>query len=237
VPTFLGAHAFPLEYKDRKSEYVREIVENMLPYISMHNLAEFCDVFCERGYFGLEDSEAILTEAKLLGLSPKVHAEQLSASGGTSLAASLGAISADHLEHITETGIKALVDADVVAVVLPGVSFFLNSRYAPARDLIDGGAAVAIASDFNPGTCMSYDMPMMMTIACTHMQMAPEEAITASTLNAAAAINRSRDLGSIELGKKADMVILDIPNYTYLPYHFGENHVEKTIKDGVVFDF
>jgi len=236
VSTFMGAHAYPPEYKERKGAYVDEIAMNMLPYVASHKLAEFCDVFCERGYFDLEDAKRILSEGRRLGLKPKIHAEQLSASGSAQLAAELHAISADHLEHVTESGVAALSGSDTVAVVLPGVSFFLNEQYAPARALIDGGATVAIASDFNPGSCMSYDMPLMMTIACTHMKMTPEEAITSATLNAAAAIDRSHELGSIEVGKKADLVILNIPNYKFLAYHFGENHVQKVIKDGVVLE-
>jgi imidazolonepropionase len=237
VATFLGAHAYPPEYAGKKSDYVAEIMDKMLPYIASHRLAEFCDVFCEKGFFEAGDTEKILACGKELGLQPKVHAEELNASGGSLVAASLGAASADHLEHITPDGIKAMANAGVVGVLLPGVSFFLNHQYAPAREMIDAGVPVAIASDFNPGSCMSYSMPMMMTIACTHMKMSPEEAITASTLNAAAAINRSVEIGSIETGKKADIVVLKIPDYKFLPYHFGENHVETVIKDGVVLEF
>jgi len=237
VATFLGAHAYPPEFLDHKAEYVAEIIDKMLPYVTSHHLAEFCDVFCDRGFFEPDDADKILSAGKQLGLQPKIHAEELGPSGGSSVAASLGAASADHLEHIMPEGIKALANAGVVGVLLPGVSFFLNHGYAPARTLIDGGVPVAIASDFNPGSCMSYDMPAMMTIACTHMKMSPEEAITASTLNAAAAINRSRDIGSIEVGKKADFVILNLPNYKFLAYHFGEHQVDKVIKNGVVLEF
>ncbi|MBI4548594.1 MAG: imidazolonepropionase [Ignavibacteriae bacterium] len=236
VPTFLGAHAVPPEFKDQKADYVETITNTMIPYVSSKKLALFCDVFCEQGYFDVEDSRVILTQAKQFGLHVKLHAEEFSSSGGAELAASLGAVSADHLEHITEKGIQALLKAGVVATLLPGVSFFLNHQYAPARKLIDAGVTVAIATDFNPGSCMSYSMPLMMTIACTHMGMTPEEVITASTLNAAAALNLSHELGSITVGKKADMIVLDIPNYTYLPYHFGENHVVKVVKDGVVLE-
>ena len=236
VPTFLGAHAVPPEYKDRKEEYVREIVNRMIPYIGSKKLATFCDVFCERSYFDPDESRTILTQGKQFGMFPKVHADQLSPLGGAELAAEVGAVSADHLEHVSEAGIVALAKAGTVAVLLPGVSFFLNHVYAPARALIDAGVPVAIASDFNPGSCMSYSMPLMMTIACTHMHMTPEEAITASTLNAAAALNLSHEIGSIEVGKKADFLLLDIPSYRYLPYHFGENHVDKVVKDGVVLE-
>ena len=237
IPTFLAAHAIPPEFKENKAGYVREIIERMMPYVSTHNLAKFCDAFCEKGYFDSDESEAIFSIGKKLGLTPKVHAEELSTSGGAELAAKVGAISADHLEHVTDHGIQQMSEAGTVATLLPGVSFFLHHRYAPARALIDGGVPVALASDFNPGSCMSYSMPLMMTIACTQMQMSPEEVITASTLNAAAALGLSNEVGSIEVGKKADMVILDIPNYKFLPYHFGENHVEKVIKDGTVLEF
>ncbi len=236
VPTFLGAHAYPAEFKERKEEFVREISDRMVPYIGSKKLAAFCDVFCENGYFNVPECKLILTHAKHFGMVPKVHAEELSASGGAELAALLGAVSADHLEHVSEKGIEALAHAGVVGVLLPGVSFFLNHQYAPARALIEAGVPVAIASDFNPGSCMSYSMPLMMTIACTHMRMSPEEAITASTLNAAAAVNLSNEIGSIEIGKKADMILLDIPNYQFLPYHFGENHVDKVVKNGVVLE-
>ena len=236
IPTFLGAHAYPADYKDRKEEYVREVSDRMVPYIGSKKLAAFCDVFCEEGYFSAADCRHILTHAKHFGMMPKVHAEELTASGGAELAASLGAVSADHLEHVTDEGIDALAQAGVVGVLLPGVSFFLNHAYAPARSLIDAGVPVALATDFNPGSCMSYSMPLMMTIACTQMKMSPEEAITASTLNAAAALNLSQEIGSIEVGKKADMVLLDIPNYTFLPYHFGENHVGKVVKRGVILE-
>ncbi|MBI3194061.1 MAG: imidazolonepropionase [Ignavibacteriae bacterium] len=237
VSTFLGAHAIPPEFKENKSDYIRLITNKMIPYIAQRNLAEFCDVFCEQGYFDLQETETILSSAKQAGLALKLHAEELSPLGGSELAARLNTFSVDHLEHITENGIKALAESQTVATLLPGVSFFLNHQYAPARAMIDAGVPVAIATDFNPGSCMSYSMPLMMTIACTHMKMTPEETITATTLNAAAALNRSHEYGSIEVGKKADVVIFDIPNYKFLPYHFGENHVYRTIKHGVLLEF
>jgi imidazolonepropionase len=237
VPTFLGAHAIPPEFTGRRAEYVDLIIKTMLPYIGKKRLARFCDVFCEQGYFDGDDTRLILAEGLRHGLRPKVHADELSAGGGAEIAAESGAVSADHLEQISETGIRALAATGVVGVLLPGVSFFLNHGYAPARRLIDSGVPVAIASDFNPGSCMSYSMPLMMTIACTHMRMTPEEAITASTLNAAAALGCSGEVGSIEIGKRADCIVLDIPNYKFLPYFFGENHVEKVVKNGVILEF
>jgi imidazolonepropionase len=237
VPTFLGAHAVPPEYAGRKDSYVSLIRETMLPYIGKKHLAAFCDVFFEEGYFDLDDSRAILQQGTACGLMPKLHADELTPCGGSELAAEMRAVSADHLENISDTGITAIAASGVVATLLPGVSFFLNHGYAPARRLIEAGAAVALATDFNPGSCMSYNMPMMMTIACTQMKMSPEEAITASTLNAAAALNLSGEIGSIEPGKKADLVVMDIPNYKFLPYHFGEHHVQRVIKNGVVLEF
>ncbi len=237
VPTFLGAHAVPQEYAERKKEYVELICDKMIPYVAQHHLAVFCDVFCERGFFDVTDAARILSAARERGMALKIHAEELHPLGGAELAGKMGTVSADHLEHITEAGIHALRDGKVVATLLPGVSFFLNHPYAPARALIDAGVAVSLATDFNPGSCMSYSMPMMMTIACTQMKMTPEEAITASTINAAAALNLSHEIGSIEQGKKADVIVLDLSNYKFLPYHFGENHIEKVIKNGVILEF
>ena len=209
----------------------------MLPYVAKRRLAEFCDVFCDRGYFSPDQSRKILNEAVRLGMKVKVHAEELAASGGAGLAADLHATSADHLEHVSQEGIEKLKNGGVVATLLPGVSFFLNHGYAPARLLIDSGVPVAIASDFNPGSCMSFSMPLMMTIACTHMKMSPEEAITSCTLNGAAALGLSSRLGSIEVGKDADIILYDIPNYRYLAYHFGANHVATVIKNGTILEF
>ncbi|MEK9137029.1 MAG: imidazolonepropionase [Bacteroidota bacterium] len=237
VPTFIGAHAVPPEYKQNKSAYVDLVINEMIPYIGRKKLATFCDVFCEKGYFGLDESERILLEGKRAGMLPKVHAEELSPLGGAQLAARVGAVSADHLEHVSDEGVAAMRDAGVVATVLPGVSFFLNHGYAPARKLIDSGVAVAIASDFNPGSCMSFSMPMMMTVACTQMKMTTEEAITAVTLNGAAALNLSATIGSIEVGKNADLIVASIPDYRFLAYHFGTNHIVKTIKNGTLLEF
>jgi imidazolonepropionase len=236
VPTLLGAHAVPPEFRNDPEAYVRLVIEKMIPYAGKRKLAAFCDVFCEKGYFGLEQSEAILQAGKKNGLAAKVHAEELSPLGGAELAAKVGAVSADHLEHVTDRGIQAMAEAGVVAALLPGVSFYLNHQYAPARALIDAGVPVAIASDFNPGSCMSYSLPLMMTIACTHMHMSPEEAITACTLNAAAALSLSASRGSIEVGKNADLVVADSPDYRWIAYHFGANHVTHTIKNGTLLE-
>lgn len=237
VPTFLGAHAIPPEFRSDPNGYVTLICETMLPYVARKKLAMFCDVFCERGYFSVEQSKKILEKAATLGLRLKLHADELSASGGSLLAAELKAVSVDHLEHIDERGIQELARSGVVAVLLPGVSFFLNHGYAPARRLIEAGVPVAIASDFNPGSCMSFSMPLMMTIACTHMRVTPEEAIVACTLHGAAALGLAGKLGSIEPGKEADMILYDIPNYRHLAYHFGINHARTIVKHGTILEF
>jgi imidazolonepropionase len=235
--TFLGAHAYPPEYKDRHTEYIDLLCDRMLPHIAKRKLAKFCDVFCEVGYFSLEETRHILEKAQSVGLALKLHSDEFNSIGGTRLAAELQATSVDHLEHISDEAIGQLRHGKTVAVVLPGVSFFLNSPFAPARKLIDAGIPLAIASDFNPGSCMSFSMPLMMTIACTHMSMTPEEAITAATLNGAAALGLSDQVGSIEVGKRADIILYEIPNYRYLPYHFGSNLVSKVIKNGTILEF
>lgn len=236
VGTFLGAHAVPPEFKSDPEAYVRLIIDTMIPYAGKRSLAAFCDVFCERGYFDARQTEEILLAGKAHGMLPKIHAEELTHQGGAELAGRIGAVSADHLEKISPEGIEALRQGGVVAGLLPGVSFFLNHGYAPARAMIDAGVAVAIASDFNPGSCMSYSMPMMMTIACTHMKMTPAEALVASTLNGAAALNLSATHGSIEIGKQADLLVADIPDYRHLAYHFGTNHIRHTIKNGTILE-
>lgn len=237
VPTFLGAHAVPHEFKDRKEDYIKLICNTMMPYIAKRTLARFCDVFCETGYFSAEESRKILQCAQSLGLQLKLHADEFTSIGGSSLAAELQAVSVDHLEHINDEGIRKLRQSNTVAVVLPGVSFFLRNPYAPARKLIDAGIPLAIASDFNPGSCMSFSIPLMMTIACTQMSLTPEEAIAACTLNGAAALGLSQSVGSIEVGKQADIILYDIPDYRYLAYHFGTNLVSTVIKKGVILEF
>jgi imidazolonepropionase len=237
VPTFLGAHAVPPEYTEKKHEYVDLVINKMIPYVAKKNLSIFCDVFCENGYFSIEESRRILDAGKRHNLFPKIHADELSPLGGAELAVEVGAVSADHLEHIGPHSIELFSRSDVIAGMLPGVSFFLGHTYAPARTLIDSGAIVALATDFNPGSCMSYSVPMMMTIACTQMKITPEEALTAATVNAAAALKMSGEIGTLEPGKKADIVFLTIPDYRYLPYHYGENHVAAVMKDGTWLDY
>lgn len=237
VATFLGAHAFPPEYDGNHQGYVDRLCDYMLPYIAEKKLATFIDIFCEKGYFDLHFTEQIILEGKRHGLIPKLHADQLSAMGASELGAKHNAISVDHLEQTTASGIAALQGSKTIATVLPGCSLFLNHRYAPARALIDAGIPLALATDFNPGTQMCYSMQMMLTLACTQMQMTPEEAITAATINGAAALGLSDEIGSIEIGKQADVVLYDVHDYRTIPYHYGVNHVWKVVKNGVVLEF
>ncbi len=235
--TFLGAHALPPEFRNRRNDYIDLLCNRMMPHIAKRKLAQFCDVFCEVGYYSVDESRKILEAAKAVGLGVKLHSDEFNSIGGTQLAADLNACSVDHLEHVSDEAIAGLRNGRTVAVVLPGVSFFLRNPYAPARKLIDAGIPVAIASDFNPGSCMSFSMPLMMTIACTQMSMTPEEAITAVTLNGAAAMGISDTVGSIEIGKRADIILYEIPNYRYLAYHFGTNLAAKIIKNGTILEF
>lgn len=234
VATFLGAHTVPPEFRSDRGGYLRLLLDDMLPEVARQGLADFCDVFCESDVFSVLESERILKRALALGLGLKLHADELSTLGGAKLAARLGASSADHLLCIDEQGIEALAKSDTVATLLPGTAFFLGMPYAPARRLIERGVAVALASDCNPGTCPTENLPLVGTMACTQMKMLPAETLTALTLNAAAALRRSDRLGSLEVGKQADMVILDVPDYRHLFYHFGVNHVWRVIKRGRV---
>lgn len=235
IPTFLGAHEFPDEFRKNRGEYIRQICEEMLPQVVQRRLAEFCDIFCEQGVFEVQESRQILTEAKRAGLKLKLHADELAASGGSFLAAEMGAVSADHLVFVDDAGIKAMVEAGVIPVLLPGTTFSLGlDRYAPARKMIEAGLPVALATDLNPGSCMTESMPMIITLACLQMKMTPAEAITAATINAAHAVDRGNILGSLETGKRADLVVWDMPNYQILPYHFGVNLVDTVVKSGRV---
>ena len=237
VPTFLGAHAVPPEFAGDRAAYIRLLLDEMLPEIARSRLAEFCDVFCETGVFSLEESERILSKARDLGFALKVHADELSPLGGAELAARLGAVSADHLLCITDAGIEALAASGTVATLLPGTAFFLGLSYAPARRLIARGLNVALATDCNPGTCPTENFPLVGTMACTQMGMLPAEALTAMTYNGARAVRRSDRIGSLEVGKQADLIICDVPDYRQLFYHFGVNHVRQVVKRGrVVFE-
>ena len=220
VPTFLGAHAVPRELSP--DEYLDLVITEMLPRVTAEKLAEFCDVFCERGYFNIDQSRKILSAAKKLGLSLRGHVDQLTNSGGAKLMAEMGATTADHLEQTDEQGIAALKKANVQPVLLPGSVYALgSSRYPRAREMIEAGLAVVLATDFNPGSSPTPSMPMVLSLACTQMKMSPAEAITASTVNAAYSLNRGDKIGSLEPGKLANFVIFDCEDYRELAYWFG----------------
>lgn len=231
VSTFLGAHAIPPEFKDRTSEYVDELIK-MLPYLI--DKSKFCDVFCEKNVFELDDSRRLLKAAKALGYELKLHADEIVQLGGAELSAELGAVSADHLLHVSDEGILKMAERGVVATLLPLTAFALREPYAPARKFIDSGCAVALATDLNPGSCFSGSIPLTIALACIYMRMSIEETITALTLNGAAALKMSDEIGSIEEGKKGDLAILDSDNYKILPYYVGMNCVKTTIFRGSV---
>lgn len=230
--TFMGAHALPEEYKTRREEYIRLLTEEMIPAAAREGLAEFCDVFCERGVFTAEESRRILEAGQRHGLRPKVHADEIEAIGGSQLAGALGAISAEHLIVCPPEGIAALAKGGTVACCLPATSFYLGAAYAPARDMIEAGVPVAVATDFNPGSCPGSSLQLAMNIACLKYRMTPEEVLTAVTLNAAAAIGRAERIGSIEPGKQADLLLWDAPDLDYICYRFGSNLVQTVIKKG-----
>lgn len=233
VPTFLGAHEFPPEYRDDRGAYVDLLVEEMLPRVAAEKLAEYCDVFTEGHVFGLEDSRRILLRAVALGLRPRLHADQLSRLGGAELAAEVGAASADHLEFVDDAGIDALAAAGVVPVLCPVVPLFLRvDQEAPGRRMIDRGLAVAVSTDFNPGSCYLQSLPTAMAWAALRYRMSAGEALTAATLNAAYSLGRADRLGTIETGKQADLVCLDVPNHRHLVYEHGRNAVRWVVKRG-----
>lgn len=238
VATFLGAHDVPDEFRSSREEYVLRIIEEMIPFVAGRGLARFCDVFCDRAHFSVEESRRILLAARSAGLGLRIHAEELGPTGGAALAAELGARSADHLEWIDQDGIDALRRSGTVATLLPGTAFNLGlQRYPPARSLIDRGVAVALATDFNPGSCFTLNMQVILSIACSQMKMTPAEAITAATINGAYSLGLQDRVGSIERGKQADIVLMQGRDYREIPYFFGVNHCVLTIKSGrVVFD-
>jgi imidazolonepropionase len=236
VPTFLGAHSIPPEYKSRREEYVSLIIEEMVPRIAQERLAEYCDVFCEEKVFTTDESWKILSAARCHGLGLRMHADQLSLSGGAKLAAELGTVTADHLEHTDAEGIAALKGAGVQPVLLPGSVYALgSSRYPAAREMIDAGLAVVLATDFNPGSSPTPSMAMILSLAATHMKMTPAEAITASTINAGYSLNRGAQLGSLEPGKIADFAIHDASDYRELAYFFGIQHAWQVYSLGCLF--
>jgi imidazolonepropionase len=235
IPTFLGAHEIPDEYRGAREDYIRLVTDEMLPRVAAEGLARYCDVFCESHVFTVDESRRVLARAKELGLGVRLHAEQLSLSGGAGLAAEFGAATADHLEWIDAEGIIALRRAGVIAVLLPGAVFNLGlTRYAPARAMIEAELPVALATDFNPGSSPTPSMQMILSIACAQMRMTPAEAITAATINAAHSLDGGKRIGSLEVGKQADAVVFDCPDYRQIPYLFGINHALVVIKSGSV---
>jgi len=233
VSTFLGAHAIPPEFKDRKSEYV-ELVCDLIPTVAERGLAAFVDVFCEDGFFDLEDTVRILNRAREHGLGMRVHSDEFYALGATEWICANGGASADHLAAVSDEGIAALAGSDTVAVLLPGVSLFLDKPYAPARRLIDSGACVAIATDYNPGSSHTQNILLMTTLACTQMKMTVTEAMCAVTVSGALALGLT-DRGRLEAGARADMAFFDVPDISYLPYHFGEDRATMTVCGGELF--
>jgi imidazolonepropionase len=233
VPTFLGAHTVPKEFRSNRTHYIDLLLGEMIPMVAQERLAEFCDVFCEEKAFTLEESRKILETGKRYGLRPKIHADQLSPGSGAELAAEVGALSADHLEYVSQEGIRKMAAKGVTAVLLPGASFFLSmKKHPPAREMIEHGVAVSLATDSNPGSSMTESLPLIMTMGCTMYKMIPKEVIQATTSHAARSMGRENEIGSLEPEKQADLLVLDILNYRYLPYHFGVDHTELVIKKG-----
>jgi imidazolonepropionase len=234
VPTFLGAHAVPPEYKNKTDAYVKLITDEMLPAVADQKLAEFCDVFCEKDVFDVKQSRHILLVGKKHGLKPKIHADEFTSLGGAELAAEVGAVSADHLLYSSEKGLKKMAKHGVVAVLLPSAAFSLmTEKYADAKRMMKLDVPIALGTDFNP-VCWMESQQLVIALACRQMRMTPAEALTASTINAAHAINRANEVGSLEPGKKADILVLNIPNHRFLGYRFGTNLVSEVIKDGKV---
>ena len=235
VPTFLGAHAVPEAYGGRTDAYVDFLIHEVMPVVKEQSLAEFCDVFCEEGVFSIVQSRRLLQAARMMGFGIKLHADEIVPLGGAELAAELEAVSADHLLHASDAGIRLMADRNVVATLLPLTAFALREPYAKGREMIDAGCAVALATDLNPGSCFSGSIPLTFALACIYMHLSVEEAITALTLNGAAALRRADRIGSIEVGKQGDMVVLDTDNYHFLTYYIGMNCVHATIKGGVIY--
>lgn len=234
ISTFMGAHALPPEYKECREKYLELVVQETLPQVAERHLAEYVDVFCEKGVFTPEEAQYVLQAAKNLGLGVKCHTDEIVALGGTTMAAKLGAVSCEHLIKADSNGIEAMAQCGTIACLLPGTSFYLNSTFAPAREMIAECVPIAFGSDFNPGSNPSSSLQMAMHIGCYKYGMTPEECLTAVTLNGAAAVGRAKSLGTIEAGKQADLVIWDAPNLDYLFYRYGDNLVEKVIKQGEI---
>lgn len=238
ISTFMGAHAIPDEYKDDSDKFVDVVINEMMPYVAEHKLAKFCDVFCEKGVFSIEQSRRILEEGKKHGLIPKIHADEIVSLGGAGLAAELGCITADHLIAASDEGIKMMADKGVIANLLPATSFNLQvEEFARAKDMLDAGVAVSLSTDYNPGSSPCENLQLVMSFASIVMKLTPEEVITACTINGAAGLGLEKEIGSLVEGKRADIAVFDSPNLEYIIYHFGINHIDKVIKDGkLVFE-
>lgn len=233
VPTLLAGHALPSEYEGRRKAYIQLVTERLIPIVARRRLAEFIDCFCDRGAFTLEGSRTLLRAGARAGLIPRLHAEQLSRTGSCRLAIKLGAASVDHLDCISRPDIRALARSSLVATLLPGSNFHLGlGQYAPGRELIDAGAAVALATDFNPGTSPTLNMQFVISLACSAMRLTPAEGISAATINPAFALRRDNRIGSLEPGKQADLAVMDVDDYREIPYYFGWNHCVMTVKRG-----
>ena len=232
VHTFLGAHAVPVEYKSNSEAYIKLLVEEIMPKVKELGLAEFCDVFCEEGVFSVEESDYILSKAKEMGYKLKIHADEIVPIGGAELAAKLGCVSADHLMAASEQGLKDMAEKGVIANILPGTSFNLNKPSADGRKMIDLNVPISLSSDYNPGSCPSENLQFVMQLGCLNLKMTPNEVLTAVTINAAHCVDRATEVGSIEVGKKADIAVFDVPNVEYLMYHFGINHIDRVYKEG-----
>ncbi len=233
VPTFMGAHEYPAEYKDDHAKYINILCQEMIPAVAEQGIAEYCDIFTEAHVFSIKESEQILSCAKGHGLKLKMHADEIDPIGGAELSAEIGCVSADHLGAASDKGIAAMKDAGVIPVLLPATLFSLRSKhYARARYMLDMGLPVAIATDYNPGSCNCDSMPFTMTLACLQMGMSPEEALLAATINAAKAVSRHESIGSLAPGKYADLCLWDIPSLNFIPYHFGSSPLIRVIKKG-----
>lgn len=233
IQTYMGAHATPKEF-DSADDYIDFIIEKVLPTVKEKSNAEFCDVFCEKNVFDVTQSKRLLTAAKKLGLGLKMHAEEIVPLGGSGVACEIGAVSVEHLLHIDETNIAKLSKSDTIGVLLPATAFSLKEQYAPARKMIDSGCAVAVASDLNPGSCYTQSIPLVIALSCMYMGMTVDETLCALTLNAACAVNRGENIGTLEKGKQADIVIHNVPSIKFLSYNFCVNHAQTVIKKGQI---
>jgi imidazolonepropionase len=237
APTFLGAHAVPEAYKGKEDAFIEFMMGDVMPRVAERKLAEFCDIFCEKNVFSVAQSRRLLIKAKELGLKLKLHADEIVQTGGAELASELGAVSADHLLQASEEGIRQMAAAGVVATLLPATAFSLKEPYARGRYMIDSNCAVALATDFNPGSCFTESIPLIFALATLYMDITTEEAVTALTINAAAAIDRADTIGSLDVGKHGDLAVLEYPSYKFIPYHIGISTVDQVVKKGnLVFD-